>query len=246
MGFLLILIIAVIIFFIKINLPAPGEIGERRVKNILSHLGDEYIVMNDIILQSPNGYTSQIDHLVLSEYGIIVIETKNYKGWIFGNEQSEEWQQVLFDEKYFFRNPVKQNWSHIYTLKSILTDFHNLKFFPIVVFSGSADLMDIKSSVPVIYAGTLLTMINYYSCEKCLSNDEVQQIKTKLETVKLENKISKDEHIKNIRQSIREKELKKANLICPKCNGQLILREGKYGYFYGCSNYPNCKFTMKY
>ncbi len=127
-----------------------------------------------------------------------------------------------------------------------MTDFHNLKFFPIVVFSGSADLMDIKSSVPVIYAGTLLTMINYYSCEKCLSNDEVQQIKTKLETEKLESKTSKDEHIKNIRQSIREKELKKANLICPKCNGQLILREGKYGYFYGCSNYPNCKFTMKY
>lgn len=246
MIFLLLVIVLIVILIIFLPSQTQGEIGERRVKNILYHLGDEYIVMNDIILQSPNGYTSQIDHLVLSEYGIIVIETKNYKGWIFGNEKSEEWQQVLFDEKYFFRNPVKQNWSHIYTLKNILSSFHNLKFFPIVVFSGSADLMDIQSSVPVIYAGSLMTMINYYSNEKCLSYDEVQQIKAKLESVKIESKTSKNEHIKNIRQNIKEKELKKANLICPKCNGQLVLREGKYGPFYGCSNYPDCKFTMKY
>ena len=245
MSFLFLVIIVIIIVVIKIKTPTQGEIGERRVKNILSHLGDEYIVMNDIILQSPDGYTSQIDHLVLSEYGIIVIETKNYKGWIFGNERSEKWQQVLYDEKYFFRNPIKQNWSHIFALKSILTDFKSIEYFPIVVFSGSADLMNIDSSVPVIYADTLMTMINYYSNEKCLSCDEVQQIKAELESARMENKTSKDEHIKNIRQSIKEKELKKANLICPKCNGKLILREGKYGSFYGCSNYPNCKFTMK-
>ncbi len=239
--------IAIIVIIITIgSSQTQGEIGERRVKNILSHLGDDYIVINDIILQSPDGYTSQIDHLVISEYGIIVIETKNYKGWIFGNEKSEKWKQVLYDEKYFFRNPIKQNWSHIYALKSILTDFANIKYHPIVVFSGSADLMNINSSVPVIYAGALTTLINYYSSEKCLSNDEVQQIKAKIESARLENKTSKDEHIKNIQQSIKEKELKKANLICPKCNGELILRKGKYGSFYGCSNYPDCKFTMKY
>ena len=243
---LIFFVIAIIVIIITIgSSQTQGEIGERRVKNILSHLGDDYTVINDIILQSPDGYTSQIDHLVISEYGIIVIETKNYKGWIFGNEKSEEWQQVLYDEKYFFRNPVKQNWSHIYALKSILNGFANIKYFPIVVFSGSADLININSSVPVIYAGTLMTMINYYSNEKCLSNDEIQQIKSKLESARLENKTSKDDHIKNIRQSIKEKELKKANLICPKCNGELILRKGKYGSFYGCSNYPDCKFTMK-
>lgn len=30
---------------------------------------------------------------------------------------------------------------------------------------------------------------------------------------------------------------------CPKCGGNLILKNGKYGSFYGCSNYPNCKYT---
>ena len=65
--------------------------------------------------------TSQIDHLVLSEYGIFVIETKRYKGWIFGSEKAENWTQVIFKEKHQFRNPVKQNWSHVYALKSVLT-----------------------------------------------------------------------------------------------------------------------------
>ncbi|MBR2303349.1 MAG: topoisomerase DNA-binding C4 zinc finger domain-containing protein, partial [Clostridia bacterium] len=38
-------------------------------------------------------------------------------------------------------------------------------------------------------------------------------------------------------------ELKKN--ICPRCGGALTERDGKYGVFYGCSNFPKCKFTMK-
>lgn len=33
--------------------------------------------------------------------------------------------------------------------------------------------------------------------------------------------------------------------ICPKCGGKMLLRRGKYGQFYGCSNYPECKYTEK-
>lgn len=32
---------------------------------------------------------------------------------------------------------------------------------------------------------------------------------------------------------------------CPKCKGMLKLRSGKFGQFYGCSNYPKCKYTEK-
>lgn len=31
--------------------------------------------------------------------------------------------------------------------------------------------------------------------------------------------------------------------ICPKCNGKLEERVGKYGKFLGCSNYPKCQYT---
>jgi restriction system protein len=33
--------------------------------------------------------------------------------------------------------------------------------------------------------------------------------------------------------------------ICPKCGGSLVERSGKFGKFYGCSNYPKCDFTRK-
>ena len=32
---------------------------------------------------------------------------------------------------------------------------------------------------------------------------------------------------------------------CPICKGKLVLRKGRYGDFYGCENYPDCKFTKK-
>lgn len=53
------------------------------------------------------------------------------------------------------------------------------------------------------------------------------------------------EHVKNVRQNITNRELQIANLICPRCKGRLVERQGKYGKFLGCSNYPNCKFTAK-
>ena len=84
--------ILVVIVFIIIKIYSPkikGAIGETKVNTRLNFLGNEYTVFKDILIKSSNGLTSQIDELVLSEYGIFVIETKNYKGWIFGNEKSE-------------------------------------------------------------------------------------------------------------------------------------------------------------
>ena len=32
-------------------------------------------------------------------------------------------------------------------------------------------------------------------------------------------------------------------ITCPSCGGELVLRKGKFGMFYGCSSYPGCRFT---
>ncbi|AEE15602.1 NERD domain-containing protein [Treponema brennaborense] len=247
MSILLVILIVIIVIIFRVNSSKiKGSVGEFKVNTILSFLNFECISLHDMMIRNSKGSTSQIDHLVLSEYGIFVIETKNYKGWIFGNEKSEYWTQVLFKEKHKFRNPVKQNWSHIYALKDILFEYKKIRYYPIVVFSGNATLKDIESSVPVIYESSLNQTIRNYSTEKCLTNEEVLQIKNLLESKKITEKGAKKEHVEEIHQSIFEKQLKKESLICPRCNSELKLREGKYGKFYGCSNYPNCRFTMKY
>ena len=242
-----VILIVIVYFLIKIYTPKiKGSIGEAKVNTRLNFLGKEYIVLKDILINSSNGYTSQIDELVLSEYGIFVIETKNYKGWIFGNEKTENWTQVIYKEKYSFRNPIKQNWSHIYALKNLLSDFPNIKYHPIVVFSGNATLKSIESSIPVIYSKRLNSTIRKLSLQKCLSIDELNKIQSLLESAEITEKHARKEHIKNIKQNVKENKIKMANLICPRCNGELKLRTGRNGKFYGCSNYPRCKFTMPY
>ena len=66
-----------------------GARGERLVaQRLRDGLPEEYRIMNDVYLPLPDGTTTQIDHIVVSQYGIFVVETKTYSGWIFGEEGS--------------------------------------------------------------------------------------------------------------------------------------------------------------
>jgi hypothetical protein len=98
-----------------------GKRGEKRVYNILSKsLPDGFIVLNDIYLPSSDGTTTQIDHIVVSQYGVFVVETKNYSGWIFANARDDEWTQVIYHRKSRFQNPLRQNYRHICALAECL------------------------------------------------------------------------------------------------------------------------------
>ena len=120
----LILAIAVIvgIYFLTRFLPSQAEYrgrrGEQCIFSILKQLPDEYYTGNDIVIQR-NGYSVQIDHVVISPYGIFVIETKNYTGWIYGNDDSDQWTKNMYGHKYHFGNPLKQNYSHVKALADL-------------------------------------------------------------------------------------------------------------------------------
>ena len=91
---LTIIIIGALIFLTIWLRSSKGRIGEQRVAHILGRLPkDRYRIINNLLLRTSSGGTTQIDHVVISEYGIFVIETKFYKGWIYGGESSEYWTQ---------------------------------------------------------------------------------------------------------------------------------------------------------
>lgn len=235
-------------FFLRGNSSKiKGWFGEKKISNRLKKLeSDKYIVLNDLLLKTEDGNTSQIDHLVISAYGIFVIETKNYKGWIFGNEKSDNWTQAIYSKKNYFRNPVKQNWSHIYALKSILKCYNNVRYIPVVVFTGSAVLKNIVSNAPVIYGCEVRKWITEYPVENCVTLEEMKKIASVLQNENMKGKEIRKEHVRNIHKTVFEKQCKMEKLICPRCNGELKVRNGKTGKFYGCSNYPRCKFTLPY
>ena len=74
-----------------------GKYSERLVHKKMLQLSDEYTIFNNLLFES-NGRSTQIDHIVVSPYGVFVIETKGYKGWILGGENSEYWTQVIRTE----------------------------------------------------------------------------------------------------------------------------------------------------
>ena len=65
-----------------------GKIAEKMVHHKLMQLPEEYHVIDDVLFMS-NGRSTQIDHIVVSPYAVFAIETKGYKGWILGGENSE-------------------------------------------------------------------------------------------------------------------------------------------------------------
>lgn len=154
------MIVFIILLVILAKLKSPqykGKCGENIINQILQQMDGYKYVLNDIMIND-NGKSRQIDHIFVSEYGVFVIETKNYAGAIYGKEKIDEIYITLNDSK--------------------------------------------------------------------ITNEEV-----------IKN------HNYNVQKYVEYKENIAKGGKCPRCNGDLIERHGKNGPFYGCSNYPKCRYT---
>ena len=210
-GYILGIIIAIIIF--QLFLPKiKGFLGEKSVAFFLSQLDPvKYKVINNIMLQSGNG-TTQIDHVVVSNYGVFVIETKNYKGWIIGNEFDDYWTQVIFKRKEKLRNPIKQNFGHIQALKDALSEYTGVNYVSIVAFTTKADLK-VKTSTDVVYTINLPKTIRKY-CDETISDYVKEQIYNKLLSLNIDDKERRKEHVRAIHNNLAEKNKKINENIC--------------------------------
>lgn len=244
MAFICIILFIGLAIYIKLKRPTwKGRYSEKLVHIKMLQLSDEYIIFNDFMCKI-NGRSTQIDHIVVSPYGVFVIETKGYKGWILGGENSEYWTQVLYKNKYKLYNPIKQNEGHVRFLRQLLKCPTDFPIIPIVVFDNSADLKVHVTNHIVVNRCNLNKAIFQYK-DTVLSPDQVEMVVNALQqhfTIVDKEEIKQHKHnVQNIQHST------KALInqgVCPQCGGQLLLRRGKYGSFYGCSNYPRCKFTM--
>ncbi len=242
--YVFIFLIVLIVLLALINLFRPqikGFFGETKVAAILESLPlGKYETINNVMLKTDRG-TTQIDHIVVSVYGIFVIETKNYKGWITGRENSEMWTKNMYGKKYSFKNPIRQNYGHILALEKLL-DLPKDVFIPIVVFSVESDLKVTVES-EVVYTVNLKKTIEKYKVQK-FNEDKISYIVDKIKSNNVDSRDMRKEHVSNIQNTLQSNEEKIQHNICPKCGGQLVKRKGKYGEFYGCSNYPKCRYTV--
>ncbi|SMF97042.1 Nuclease-related domain-containing protein [Methylomagnum ishizawai] len=96
----------------------------------------EYKALHNVTLPTHDG-TTQIDHIFVSRYGIFVVETKNFGGWIFGDPDQATWTQQLYSKTFAFQNPLRQNYKHTQTLAALLGIPH-AKIHSVIVFVGNS------------------------------------------------------------------------------------------------------------
>ena len=184
-----------------------GAIGERRTRKILERLPETYKVINNLLLQADRGM-SQIDHIVLSPHGIFVIETKNYAGWIFGDEHAEFWTQVICDTKSSFYNPVRQNYGHVQALTEVLGRSGDVPYYPVVVFDDGCTLKKVNTTHPVIYQKQLMELILDQKRGAVLTIREIDRLYATLLAAHCRGKEVRKQHMAGIRA-------KKAHTVSP-------------------------------
>lgn len=241
------------------NLPMinemKGGLGEHLTKFMAKIDIPETLVIHDVLIEGAEEQTSQIDILLIGVKGIYVVEVKMYQdARIYGDCKKSKWYYYRGGKKYEIYSPYKQNQNHIKYLKAFLKDFGDVPFFSIlailcddfkitninedsnnpttIILNGLLSLRKAVEAIakgkPVVFADEQKQQIYNYILEHQQAGREARQ--------------KHKENVKDIKATIDEQE---KNNICPYCKETLVLRKGKYGDFYGCTNYPKCRYTQK-
>lgn len=245
MGFtdiLIFIVVVAIILLIFAFRRSKGKRGERHMAARLNRLPkEEYRVINDLLIRS-EGHSTQIDHIVVSRYGIFVIETKFYNGWILGGENSEYWTQSIYGNRYKLRNPLWQNQGHIKAVRRLLDDKGKIPFYNIVAFSAQATIK-VDRSLPVMYWRQVVPYIRQVN-QPVMSESAVEEIIDTLLNANVKDRKAIKQHVKSVKQNQRRRDIAVSQGKCPLCGGDLVLKNGRFGKFYGCSNFPRCRYTL--
>ena len=175
--------------------------GEATVSHTLRarFAAPDYHLLNHVTLRLKNE-TTQIDHVLVSRFGVFVIETKNYNGWIFAGARDRYWTQVFYRARFRFQNPIHQNYKHVCAVRELLEFLPAEAIVPAVVFTGTAEF---KTPIPdgVFTLADFMAYVAGHSKE-ILSISRVQLCVGRLETSRLSISRETDvEHIERLRRN---------------------------------------------
>lgn len=189
-----------------------GELGEYKVDIQLSQMPKEYMYLSDLLVENPKSSTgySQIDHVIITPYGLFVIETKNYQGTIYGGKDRKTW---LINGKFKMMNPLMQNYGHIQALKNFIDGKYHQYFISIVSFTKRCtfkieeELRKINSTELVIYDIELTEFINRKVAvlklqykKPVLMNDDIEMIHTSLLNSNISDASIRKQHVDSIQK----------------------------------------------
>jgi len=227
-------------------LPAvKGYLGELLVRASARILLDRetYIPLHNVTLRTRDG-TTQIDHVIVSPYGVFVIETKNMRGWIFGGEKQSQWTQKIFRKTFRFQNPLRQNYKHVRAVEEALR-IPAETAHSVVVFVGGATF---KTPMPEnVTRGVGYARYIKSFRELVFSEFDVRAFVSLLESGRLAPSAQTHrDHVAHLQKRADPT----ADRICPACGSTMVVRTVRRGdragqRFWGCSGYPKCRVTQE-
>lgn len=199
--------------------------------------GPQYHHFRNVIIPSHHG-TTEIDHLIVSRFGIFVMELKDRSGWIFGNAAEAYWTAVHFGKRYRFQNPLRQNYGHVRALEAFLRVDPRV-LHSAVVFRGS---FEFRTPIP---DGVLCHSYKSWIASKqgvVLDDAAVDTILTTLRTNPERGWRARRRHARSVSNRFA------SDTTCPKCGGTLRVQTQMWGpqpgtQFLGCSRFPTCRYT---
>ncbi|WP_174559906.1 nuclease-related domain-containing protein [Acinetobacter bouvetii] len=179
-----------------------GKVGELAVAvHVKLYLkAPHYILLNDCTLPDEQSGTTQIDHILLSPFGIFVIETKNYTGWIFGGERQKMWTQKIYKNSYKFQNPLHQNYKHMKVLQDVLSDIIEPQYLhSVIVFMPESEF---KTAMPdnVFRGAAWVDYVKGFQ-DEVIPAMKLKRIKLRIEKEVLEKSWKTNRmHVENLKQ----------------------------------------------
>lgn len=222
-----------------------GIIGESIVR-VMASTGlpsDTYHRFHNLLLPTPDG-TTQIDHVIVSKFGVFVIETKNMKGWIYGEADDVSWTQNIYGKKTKFQNPLRQNHKHVLAVVSFL-NVPESTVESIIAFEGEAEL---KSELPakVTVRDGFVRHIRSFTTE-VFGDAEVAEMVERLQAALSGTNLA--DHRAHV-HSLKARDDETREQRCPHCGQPLVVRTVKRGEraghkFWGCSSFPSCRYRRQ-
>ena len=183
LGLALALLVAVLLGVLR-SPRFKGWRGERAVQNTIRKQLNPlvYVDLHNVTLPTADGST-QIDHLIFSPYGLFVLETKNYQGWIFGSERQSQWTQQIFKKRSRFQNPLRQNYKHTKAIQELL-GVASEQVHSVIAFVGDCEF---KTEMPpqVTRGDGFVSHIQSFA-QTVWSPEQMQELLDKLEAVRLQ------------------------------------------------------------
>ncbi len=189
------------------NAKLYGDIGEKIVGQRLESIVNTYggYLYNDFCFEDEYGFSSQIDHILITLGGVFIIETKNMVGTAYGDKDAEQWKCIKYQNGNIYEkmigNSIIQNQGHINHLRDMFASIPP-KMTSMVIFVD-ADISYIDSN-QVYNLPDAIRYIEETTINSKRSREYVERINDQIRDIQNKYSIPIERHIENIKNRYRQ------------------------------------------